>query len=136
MKFRLGLAHLLTIEAEYLHLLSRRWVVTEWPSQADLGRRPRPRGKTGLLRAIFDKDNTPESEPEDGSIDRVLSTLSRIERFVREQHFLRNARLAEIARTYPRHDGRVGAARQRVWELKERGLQKLKQPARLRILLG
>jgi len=116
--------------------VGHQWVITEWPSQTDLGRRLRPRGKTGLLRAILGKDNTPESEPEDGSIDRVLSTLSPIERFVIEQHFLRNVRLAEIARTYPRYDGRVGVARQRVWEIKERGLQKLKQPARLKILLG
>ena len=116
--------------------VGHQWVITEWPSQADLAVRPRPRGKTGLLRAIFDEDNTPESEPEDGSIDRVLSTLSPIERFVIEQHFLRNVRLAEIARTYLRHDGRVGVARQMVWEIKERGLQKLKHPARLKILLG
>jgi len=93
-------------------------------------------GKTELLRAIFDKDNMPESEPEDESVDRVLSTLSPIERFIIEQHFLRNVSLAEIARTYLRYDGRVGVARQRVWKIKERGLQKLKHPARLKILLG
>ena len=116
--------------------VGHQWLITEWPSQADLAVRPRPRGKTGLLRAILGKDNTPESEPEDGSIDRVLSTLSPIERFVIEQHFLRNVRLAEIARTYPRYDGRVGVARQRVWEIKERGLQKLRHPEKLKILLG
>jgi len=69
-------------------------------------------------------------------ICRVLSTLSPIERVVIEQHFLDNMSLAEIARTYLRYDGRVGVARQRVWKLKERGLRKLKHPARLKILLG
>ena len=33
-------------------------------------------GKTELLRAIFGKDNMPQRDPEDESVDRVLSTLS------------------------------------------------------------
>ena len=93
-------------------------------------------GKTELIRAIFETNNMPDREPEDESVDRVLSTLSPIERFVIEQHFLRNISLAEIARTYLRCDGRRGVARQLVWGVKERALQKLKQPARLKILLG
>jgi hypothetical protein len=116
------------------HLL----VITEWPSQEDLKKYSKPKGKTELLRAVFGKDNMPEREPEDESIDRALSTLSPEERFVIEQYFLRNMSLEEIGRTYPRHrhDGRVGVTRQMVWRTKELGLQKLKQPARLKILLG
>jgi transposase len=115
-----------------------QWVIIEWPSQADLKKHSRPKGKTELLRAVFGKDNMPEREPEDESIDRALSTLSPEERFVIEQYFLRNMSLEEIGRTYPRHrhDGRVGVTRQMVWRTKELGLQKLKQPARLKILLG
>jgi len=93
-------------------------------------------GKTELLRALFDRGSMPESEPGDESIDRVLSTLSSTERFVIEQYFLRNVSLAEIARTYRRYDGRVGVARQMIWKIKERGLQKLEHPARIKILLG
>jgi DNA-directed RNA polymerase sigma subunit (sigma70/sigma32) len=93
-------------------------------------------GRTELLRAIFDRGGMPESEPEDESVDRVLATLSPTERFVVEQHFLRDVSLAEIARTYLRYDGRVGVARQMIWKIKERGLQKLKHPARIKILLG
>ena len=106
------------------------------PSQADLKKRPRPMGKTELLRAVFGKDNMPQREPEDEYVNRVLSTLSPVERLVIEQHFLRNVSLAEIARTHLRYDGKRGVARQRVWGIKERGLRKLKQPARLKILLG
>jgi DNA-directed RNA polymerase specialized sigma subunit len=110
-------------------------VITEWPSQEDLKKYSRPMGKTELLRAIFGKDNMPEHEPEDESVDRALSTLSPVERSVIEQHFLRNMSLAEIAGTYHRSDGRVGVSRQMVWKIKELGLQKLKQPASLKILL-
>ena len=93
-------------------------------------------GKTELLRAVFGKDNMPQRESEDGSVDRVLSTLSPIERLVIEQHFLSNMSLAEIARTHLRYDGRRGVARQRVWQIKEGGLRKLRHPARLKIVLG
>jgi len=101
-----------------------------------LKKHSRPKGKTELLRAIFGKDNMPQREPEDDNVGRVLSTLSPVERLVIEQHFLRNVSLAEIARTHLRHDDRRGVERQRVWGIKERGLRKLKQPARLKILLG
>jgi len=113
-----------------------QWVIIEWPSQADFKKHSRPKGKTELLRAIFGKDNMPQREPEDESVDRLLSTISPIEQFIIEQHFLRNMSLAEIARTYLRYDGRRGVARQRVWQIKERGLRKLKQPAKVKILLG
>jgi hypothetical protein len=115
-----------------------QWVITKWPGQEDLKKYSRPIGKTKLLRAVFGKDNIPQPEPEDESIDGDLSTLSPEERFVIEQYFLSNMTLAEIGRTYPRHrhDGRVGVTRQMVWRTKELGLQKLKQPARLKILLG
>jgi DNA-directed RNA polymerase specialized sigma subunit len=111
-------------------------VITEWPSQEDLKKYSRPMGKTELLRAVFGKDNMPEHEPEDESIDRALSTLNPVERFVIEQHFLKNMTLAEIGKTYHRSNGRVGVSRQMVWRVKELGLQKLKHPARLKILLG
>jgi DNA-directed RNA polymerase specialized sigma subunit len=115
-----------------------QWVITEWPSQVNFKKHSRPKGKTELLRAVFGKDNMPEREPEDGSIERALSTLSPEERFVIEQYFLRNMSLEEIGKTYPRHrhDGRVGVTRQTVWIVKKRGLEELKQPARLKILLG
>jgi len=93
-------------------------------------------GKTELLQAIFGKDNMPEHEPEDESVDRALSTLSPTERFVIESYFLGNMSLAEIGKTCHRSDGRVGVTRQMVWRVKEEALQKLKQSASLEILLG
>ena len=116
--------------------VGHRLVITEWPRQEDLKKYVKPMGKIELLRAIFGKDNVPECEPEDESVNRALSTLTPVERFVIERYFFRNMSLAEIAEIYPRHDGRGGVARQRVWGIKERGLRKLKQPARLKILLG
>ena len=113
-----------------------QWVITEWPGEASLCRGSRLMGKTELLRAVFGKDNMPDREPEDENVNRVLLTLSPVERFVIEQHFLRNMSLAEIARIYPRYDGRRGVARQMVWRVKERGLRKLKHPARVKIVLG
>jgi len=116
--------------------VGHHWVITEWPSQKDFKKHSRPMGKTELLRAIFGKDSMPQREPEDENVNRVLSTLSPVERFIIEQYFLRNMSLAEIARTSLRYDGTRGVARQRVWGIKERGLRKLRQPARLKILLG
>lgn len=116
--------------------VGQQWVITEWPRQATLGKGSRLMGKTELLRAVFGKDNMPDHELEDENVNRVLSTLSPVERFVIERYFLRNMSLAEIARAYLRYDGRRGVARQMVWRVKERALQKLKHPARLKILLG
>jgi DNA-directed RNA polymerase specialized sigma24 family protein len=112
-----------------------QWIITEWPSQADFKKHSRPKSKTELLQAVFGKGNVPEREPGDESVDRALSTLSPAERLVIEQHFLRNMSLEEIGRTYLRRNGRVGVSRQNVWKTKELGLQKLRQPASLKILL-
>ena len=105
--------------------VGHRWGIIEWPSQAKLCKGSRPTGKTELLQAIFGKDNMPQRELEDESVDRVLSTLSPVERFVIEQYCLENMSLAEIARAYLRYDGRRSVARQRVWQIKERALRKL-----------
>jgi RNA polymerase primary sigma factor len=91
--------------------------------------------KAQLLRAIFDKDNMLDREPKDEDIDRVLSTLSPIERFVIEQYFMtEDMTLDKVGKIYPRHDGGIGVTRERVRKIKDRALRKLRHPARKNLL--
>jgi len=78
--------------------VGHRLVITEWPSQANVKKHSRPKGKAELLRAVFGKDSMPQPELGDESVDKALSTLSPTERFVIESYFLRNMSLAEMER--------------------------------------